>query len=64
MLEIGHRGASDLEPENTLLSVQRALDLGFTMIEIDVHFSGSEVIVIHDETLDRTTTGNQQGEFS
>ncbi len=48
----------DLEPENTLRSVQRALDLGFKIIEIDVHLVDHEVIVIHDDTLDRTTNGH------
>ncbi len=52
---IGHRGAKGLEPENTLKSVQKAIDLGLSMIEIDVHFCKDEVVVIHYRTLDETT---------
>ena len=54
---IGHRGARGHEPENTLRSVRRALDLGAHGIEIDVWFVDGELVVIHDATLDRTTSG-------
>lgn len=55
---IGHRGASGYEPENTLRSFQRALDMGVDMIELDVYRCASgEVVVIHDATLNRTTNG-------
>lgn len=58
MLKIGHRGARGHEPENTLISFQKALDLGVDGIELDVHLSADEVVVvIHDETVDRTTDG-------
>lgn len=58
MLKIGHRGARGYEPENTLLSFQKALDLGVDGIELDVHLSADGVlVVIHDETVDRTTDG-------
>jgi glycerophosphoryl diester phosphodiesterase len=57
MLCIGHRGAAGLEPENTLRSVRRALELGADGIEIDVHCLEGELIVIHDSRLDRTTNG-------
>lgn len=57
-LKIGHRGAMGYEPENTLASVQKAIDLGCDMVEIDVHLCKTgELVVIHDETLDRTTNG-------
>lgn len=54
------------EPENTLLSVQKALDLGCDMIEVDVHLCISgELVVIHDDTLDRTTNGQGKvGDFT
>lgn len=53
-LIIGHRGAMGYETENTLASVQKALDLGVDMIEIDVFKSKSgEIVVFHDETVDR-----------
>jgi glycerophosphoryl diester phosphodiesterase len=56
-LTIGHRGAMGYETENTLASVQKALDLGVDMIEIDVFVIASgEVVVFHDETLERLST--------
>ena len=57
-LVIGHRGAMGHETENTLASVQKALDLGVDMIEIDVFkISSGEVVVFHDQTVDRLTNG-------
>jgi glycerophosphoryl diester phosphodiesterase len=55
MLNIGHRGAMGHEPENTLLSIQKAIELGADYVEIDVHFVDGQLVVIHDDTLDRTT---------
>lgn len=57
MICIGHRGACGHEPENTLRSVRRGLELGAHGIEIDVYFVDGELIVIHDAKLDRTTNG-------
>ncbi|MEZ0181103.1 glycerophosphodiester phosphodiesterase [Flavobacterium oncorhynchi] len=58
MLKIAHRGAKAYEPENTLQAFQKALDLNSDGIELDVHLSSDEqIIVIHDETIDRTTNG-------
>jgi glycerophosphoryl diester phosphodiesterase len=57
LLCIGHRGACGHEPENTLRSVRRALELGAHGIEIDVYFIAGELIVIHDAKLNRTTNG-------
>lgn len=58
MLKIGHRGAKGYEPENTFVSFQKALDMQVDGIELDVHLSADgEIIVIHDETIDRTTNG-------
>jgi len=55
---IGHRGARGEKPENTLLGISHALELGLDGIEIDIHLSkDGELVVIHDETLDRTTNG-------
>lgn len=55
---IAHKGASGEAPENTLAAIQIALDLGVDMIELDVrNTSDGEIIVFHDETLDRTTDG-------
>ena len=55
---IGHRGACALEPENTLRSIQRAIHDGAHMIEIDVRLADQQIIVIHDDSLDRTTNGS------
>lgn len=53
-LVIGHRGAMGHETENTLASVQKAMDLGVDMIEIDVFkIDSGEIVVFHDETVDR-----------
>jgi glycerophosphoryl diester phosphodiesterase len=56
---VGHRGAMGHCPENTMASFQRALDLGADWIELDVHLSrDGALVVIHDETVDRTTDGH------
>ena len=58
ILKIGHRGAKGHQPENTSISFQKAIDLKVDGIELDVHLSSDgEIIVIHDETIDRTTNG-------
>ena len=57
LLCIGHRGASGSEPENTLRSVRRAIEIGVDGIEIDVQLADGELLVIHDSTVDRTTNG-------
>lgn len=55
---IAHRGASAYEPENTLRSFARAIEMGATLIELDVHLSrDGHPVVIHDADLSRTTTG-------
>src|SRR5260221_5656519 len=58
MLRIAHRGASGYEPENTLISFQKALQLGADMLELDVRVSKDGfVVVIHDRKVDRITNG-------
>lgn len=53
-----HRGGALLWPENSLLAFRNAIALGADFLELDVHLStDGEVVVIHDPTLDRTTTG-------
>ncbi len=53
-----HRGASALAPENTLAAFRLAHEVGADGVELDVQLSADgHVVVIHDETLDRTTTG-------
>ena len=57
-LVIAHRGDSAHRPENTLVSFAAALEVGATILELDVQLTADgEVIVIHDATLDRTTSG-------
>jgi len=56
----GHRGACGHEPENTIRSVRRALELGADGVEVDVHLADGQLMVIHDETLERTTNGHGQ----
>lgn len=58
---VGHRGAMGLRPENTLESFELAFDLGAHMVELDVHLSkDGQPVVIHDDTLERTTTGGRR----
>lgn len=55
---IGHRGAAGHYPENTIISFQRAIEMGADAIEFDVHLSKDNVLVVcHDESIDRTTDG-------
>ena len=57
---VAHRGLSAKAPENTLASFERAANVsGVDMIELDVRLTkDEEVIVLHDRTLQRTSTGN------
>jgi glycerophosphoryl diester phosphodiesterase len=58
VLAIAHRGFSGAAPENTMTAFKKAIDLGVDMIELDVHLSkDGQVVVIHDDTLNRTTNG-------
>ncbi|MCJ7622611.1 MAG: glycerophosphodiester phosphodiesterase [Anaerolineaceae bacterium] len=55
---IAHRGASAYEPENTLRAFERAIQMGATMFELDIHLSrDGHLVVIHDADVSRTTTG-------
>ena len=57
-LVIGHRGAMGHETENTIASVEKALELGVDMIEIDVfRIRSGEIMVFHDDRVDRLTNG-------
>lgn len=56
---LGHRGAKGEKPENTIEGISYALDLGLKAIEIDIHLSAdNRLVVIHDDTIDRTTNGS------
>jgi glycerophosphoryl diester phosphodiesterase len=62
MLVIAHRGASGYAPEHTLASYDLALSLGADYLEQDLQLTSDGVLVVlHDETLDRTTGGAQRG---
>ena len=53
-----HRGYSGLYPENTMLAFEKAAETGCDGIELDVQLTkDGTVVVIHDETVDRTTWG-------
>lgn len=57
-LIIGHRGAMGHETENTIASIQKAMDLEVDMIEIDVFkIASGEIVVFHDDTVERLTNG-------
>lgn len=54
----GHRGFSGKYPENTMLAFRKAIEIGVDGIELDVQLSkDGEVVICHDETVDRTTNG-------
>ncbi len=56
---IAHRGFSSRAPENTMAAFKTALEFGVDGLELDVHLSrDGEVVVCHDERVDRTTNGH------
>ncbi|UOY91269.1 glycerophosphodiester phosphodiesterase [Ectobacillus sp. JY-23] len=58
-LIFAHRGVKGTHPENTMIAFREAERVGAHGIELDVHLSkDGEVVIIHDETLDRTTNGS------
>ncbi len=58
MLIIGHRGAAELAPENTIKSIQAALDSKMDIIEIDISICRSgEAVLMHDDKVDSRTDG-------
>jgi glycerophosphoryl diester phosphodiesterase len=58
LLTVGHRGLMGVEPENTLRSFRRAEREGVDVIELDLHLSKDErLVVMHDAAVDRTTDG-------
>ena len=59
MKRFAHRGVMALQPENTMSAFRLALDAGADGIETDVHLTkDGELVLIHDETLERTTDGS------
>lgn len=58
VVRIAHRGASKEFPENTLLAFRKAIEQGVDYLEMDLHLTRDrEIVIMHDETLDRTTNG-------
>lgn len=56
---IAHRGASSHAPQNTLAAFEKAIELGVDMVELDVHLTKDEkIVVMHDNTVDATTDGS------
>lgn len=59
VLIVGHRGARNIWPENSLAGFEKTRDLGVDGVEFDVHLSrDGEMVVIHDPLLERTTEGS------
>ena len=55
---VAHRGLSASAPENTMAAFRLAAEAGCDLIEFDVHLTkDDQLVVIHDDTLDRTTNG-------
>jgi glycerophosphoryl diester phosphodiesterase len=58
-LLIAHRGASSAAPENTMAAFNLAIEQGAEALELDAKLSADgEVVVIHDQSVDRTTNGS------
>ena len=58
LLVVCHRGANKIAPENTLSAAHACFAAGFSHVEIDVHVTAdNNLVVLHDPTLDRTTNG-------
>lgn len=57
-LNIAHRGLSGLYPENTMIAFEKAIEAGCDGIELDVHLTkDNKLVICHDEEVDRTTNG-------
>lgn len=58
ILVIAHRGDWRYAPENSILALENAIEMGVDMVEIDLKKTrDNKLILMHDQTLDRTTTG-------
>lgn len=61
---IGHRGAAGLAPENTIVSFSKAFEIGVDAIELDVHLSADNVLIVyHDFTLKPEMTRTSDGKW-
>lgn len=62
---IAHRGFSGVAPENTLISFQKAIECGADYFELDVQKTKDDsIVVIHDASVDRTSSNNMKGEIA
>ncbi|MBL8051193.1 MAG: hypothetical protein JNM46_08225, partial [Anaerolineales bacterium] len=60
---IAHQGGDGIAPGNTMFAFQNAVDIGVDVLEMDLHITKDNVLVlIHDETIDRTTDGSGEVE--
>ncbi len=58
MIVVAHRGGASLAPENTLSCFRKGIESGADMIELDIHLTkDNQIVVCHDQTIDRMTTG-------
>lgn len=65
VLCIAHRGARSVAPENTILAAQRGLEEGADLWELDVQLTADgHLVVVHDDTLERTTDVAARAEFA
>ena len=56
---IAHRGGMGLGPENTIINFKKAIEVGTNILEMDIHSTSDNVLVLlHDHKVDRTTNGN------
>ena len=63
-LVVGHRGAAGLMPENTMAGFEKAVELGVDIIELDVHLTAdNEVVIYHDARLNPATTRDDNGDW-
>ncbi|MGO3707140.1 MAG: glycerophosphodiester phosphodiesterase family protein [Mesonia hippocampi] len=59
VMVVSHRGDWRYAPENSLMAIQRCIDLGVDIVEIDVRLTkDGHLVLLHDETLNRTTNGS------
>jgi glycerophosphoryl diester phosphodiesterase len=63
-LVIAHQGGDGIAPGNTMFAFQNAVNMGVDVLEMDLHITKDNVLVlIHDETIDRTTNGSGEVEL-
>jgi len=62
---IAHRGFSGIAPENTLIAFQKAIECGADYFELDIHKTKDDsIVVIHDASVDRTSSNNMKGKVA